>query len=209
MRRLLQLVRTAVWADFVVPLPAASRTGNSGMCFDGLCRRSSRRCGTPVRLLSARHVCHFGYDTAYHQMERLPFIRKSHRPLSPLRKERAATGRTGGLKKFRNCHGMIWRGAVERPPQPSVRAFLFIRNTGAMAATALHRSRISRLCALHADVDAFLPIMLKNIWQKAEPCRREGPERAIRNCTVSAVRRGGKRRRRAMVPSIARCRVPV
>ena len=107
-------------------------------------------------------------------MERLPFIREeSHRPLSPLGK---GTPLPGGpvAEEFRAVTAGSGAGGG-RPSRASVRAFHLSGIRGDdQAATALHRSGISRLCALHADVDAFLPVMLKMCESGAMPQKDTG-----------------------------------
>ena len=152
-----RLVRTTVWADFVFPTGGKSDR-QLGMCFDGLCREVV---SVSAERLSDCCICQTyaisGYDTAYR--------RKWNVSHSFGKKAIGRYLRSGKERRYRE----------DRWLKSSVRAFYLSGIRGDdQAATALHRSGISRLCALHADVDAFLPVMLKMCESGAMPQKDTG-----------------------------------
>ena len=157
-------------------LPAASRTGNSGCVSTACAGRSSpsvrNACPTSV---SARHM-------PFPDM--IPRI--AGNGTSPTSFGKKAIGRylrSGKERRYREDRWLksfglsrhdLARAVEDRRSHPFGRFILSGIRGDDQAATALHRSGISRLCALHADVDAFLPVMLKMCESGAMPQKDTG-----------------------------------
>lgn len=170
-----RLVRTTVWADFVFPTGGKSDR-QLGMCFDGLCREVV---SVSAERLSDFCICQTyaisGYDTAYRRKWNVShsFGKKAiGRYLRSGKERRYREDRW--LKSFGLSRHDLARAVEDRRSHPFGR-FIYSGIRGDdQAATALHRSGISRLCALHADVDAFLPVMLKMCESGAMPQKDTG-----------------------------------
>ena len=191
-----RLVRTTVWADFVF-LPAASRTGSSG-CVSTVCAgRSSpsvrNACPTSA---SARHMPFpdmipriAGNGTPH------SFGKESHRPLSPLGK---GTPLPGGpvAEEFGLSRHDLARAVEDRRSHPFGR-FIYPEYEETTKRRLLSTEAGYLVCALSTLMwTPFSPSCSKNVRKRSHAA--EGHRRAIRNCTVSAVRRGGKREGEAM-----------
>ncbi len=180
----------------------------TGMCFDGLCLEVV---SVSAERLSDFCICQTyaisGYDTAYRRKWNVShsFGKKAiGRYLRSGKERRYREDRW--LKSFGLSRHELARAVEDRRSHPFWR-FIYPEYEETTKRRLLSTEAGYLVCALSTLMwTPFSPSCSK--CAKAEPCRRRH-RRAIRNCSVSAARRGGKRRRSHECRQSAQCRVPV